>query len=202
MRLRSIGLLSVLALVFASCGGAVPEASGPSEGIQVHGDWTIDVYDEDGTLDQHVEFSNALTSGGSVMATLLGGSPVHGEANEPFVEGWGIAVGAVDGSSPCDSDLSSLFEIVTVGCLIHLTSSEGNLEVTVNGDVLTLEGTVEATQPGIIDFAESVIGLREEISTGGGVNTSYSFSGTSVAPQTVDTGQVIQVIIDFSFTSG
>ena len=47
MRLKLVGLLAVLMMIVASCGGAVPEAAGPSEGIQVHGDWTIDIYNED-----------------------------------------------------------------------------------------------------------------------------------------------------------
>lgn len=36
-------------------------ASGMNTGIRVHGHWTIDVLNHDGTLAKHVEFENALT---------------------------------------------------------------------------------------------------------------------------------------------
>ena len=39
---------------------ASEDAPGPSEGIKVHGSWTIDVLEPDGTLVSHVEFQNAL----------------------------------------------------------------------------------------------------------------------------------------------
>lgn len=42
MRYRLVGLAAVVALILASCGGGAPEAAGPAEGIQVHGEWTID----------------------------------------------------------------------------------------------------------------------------------------------------------------
>ena len=67
MRVRAVGVVALMALVLASCGGATPEAAGPSEGIQVHGDWTIDIYNPDGTLDEHVEISNALGPNGDAQ---------------------------------------------------------------------------------------------------------------------------------------
>lgn len=51
------------------------EASSPAgarqEGIQVHGHWTIDVSDPDGTLVTHREFENDLTLDGRVYLTQL-----------------------------------------------------------------------------------------------------------------------------------
>lgn len=38
-----------------------PAAGIPSEGIQVHGRWTIDVLNPDGALVQHLQFENTLT---------------------------------------------------------------------------------------------------------------------------------------------
>jgi hypothetical protein len=44
------------------------------EGIKVHGHWTIDVRNPDGTLATHNEFENALTPGGAnILATEMGG---------------------------------------------------------------------------------------------------------------------------------
>jgi hypothetical protein len=74
MTLRSVVamlavLISVPALVEAQSQGA----GGPSEGIKVHGHWTIDVRNPDGTLSSHTEFDNALIpgTGGDLLANLL-----------------------------------------------------------------------------------------------------------------------------------
>ena len=46
---------------------------GGVDGIQVHGDWVIEVREPDGTLVSHDEFSNALNDGGAAaIASLLG----------------------------------------------------------------------------------------------------------------------------------
>src|SRR5258708_28345998 len=46
---------------------------GPSDGIKVHGHWTIDVKNPDGSLASHHDFENALTTqGADVLARLLG----------------------------------------------------------------------------------------------------------------------------------
>ncbi|MEA3511148.1 MAG: hypothetical protein U9R51_06910 [Actinomycetota bacterium] len=45
-----------------------------SEGIQVHGHWTIEVRNPDGSLDEHIEFDNALEADGArLLAELLAG---------------------------------------------------------------------------------------------------------------------------------
>lgn len=66
MSSRLIGLLAVIGMVIAACGGGVPEATGdgPAEGIQVHGHWIVDVYNSDGSLDKRHEFDNRLTAPG------------------------------------------------------------------------------------------------------------------------------------------
>src|SRR5438105_1222202 len=47
---------------------AVPQAEGaPAESIQVHGHWTIDVAEPDGSAVSHTEFENALTSQGTAL---------------------------------------------------------------------------------------------------------------------------------------
>ena len=52
-----------LALVATACGGGAngeTAADGPTEGIQVHGDWEVQVVDPDGTVVSSVEFANSL----------------------------------------------------------------------------------------------------------------------------------------------
>jgi hypothetical protein len=50
-----------------------PPAKGQHEGITVHGHWTIEVKNPDGSLVQHVEFENALQAAGvDLLPALLG----------------------------------------------------------------------------------------------------------------------------------
>ena len=55
----------------------VTDGDGTSEGIQVHGDWVIEVSDPDGNLVERREFRNALAvgpgHGGALVANLLKG---------------------------------------------------------------------------------------------------------------------------------
>lgn len=67
-----------------------PAAKGNQEGIKVHGHWTIDVRNPDGTLAQHREFENSLcqnggppascsvTGGAALLAAILGRTAVGG----------------------------------------------------------------------------------------------------------------------------
>jgi hypothetical protein len=48
----------------AAASAAPERAGGPSEGIQVHGHWTIEVRNPDGTLAGRTEFENALSPAG------------------------------------------------------------------------------------------------------------------------------------------
>lgn len=149
MRFRSIALLALLALATASCGGGAPMASGPSEGIQIHGDWTIDVFNEDGSLADHVEFSNGLApSGTRVLAcSLIFPEPFSGgDTTDPdnvFCDGrpvaypgsgltpWILYLGdrdlldpatgeVIPGSSPCATSYQNEGpSLHSTGCAIH-----------------------------------------------------------------------------------
>ncbi len=80
MQTKVFALLSALALVAV---GVWVGASGQpaTEGIEVHGNWTIDIHDPDGTLAASHEFANALTeTGDEVIPWLFFRSPVLGDA--------------------------------------------------------------------------------------------------------------------------
>jgi hypothetical protein len=62
---------------------AAPAAKAPrgtGEGIQIHGQWTIEVHNRDGSVAKHVEFENALdaNSGVFLLAGLLSGNLTPG----------------------------------------------------------------------------------------------------------------------------
>ncbi|MBT99186.1 MAG: hypothetical protein CL902_11240 [Dehalococcoidia bacterium] len=69
-------LLAILALsAFIGCQAkpmVVSESGSESEGIKVHGDWTVEVTNPDGSLAKKIEFSNFITEDGrEVLARLL-----------------------------------------------------------------------------------------------------------------------------------
>lgn len=86
-----------------------PSRGGQHEGIKVHGHWTIEVRDADGTLVTHREFENALTSsGGGELARYLARSSTVGQwnvglvgASVLFIDEPGSAAGAPK-SGYCD----------------------------------------------------------------------------------------------------
>jgi len=89
---------------------AKPGGRGSHDGIKVHGHWTIEVRNPDGTLVSHTEFENALCTtpssnaqtaspyGDSVIANLLSGNYVTG--------GWNIQFGNPTIPSPVNQQLA------------------------------------------------------------------------------------------------
>jgi hypothetical protein len=74
---------------------AKPSRGGRHEGIQVHGHWTIEVRNPDGTVVTHREFENALvaSSGGPFLANFLNS---NGSNVTPFL--WAVSL---DGPPSC-----------------------------------------------------------------------------------------------------
>jgi hypothetical protein len=88
---------------------SAPQAKGQHEGITVHGHWTIEVKNSDGTLDKHVEFENSLagsqgwTLGGQAfLFELLSGNASFVTPSSSAVSGWAINMqGSARGNAPC-----------------------------------------------------------------------------------------------------
>ncbi|MGC2530119.1 MAG: hypothetical protein WA639_20420, partial [Candidatus Acidiferrum sp.] len=94
-----------------------PASRGPSEGIQVHGHWTIEVRNPDGKVVSHTEFENALSPGFSFPLPPNNGSSVQLPGGSAFLsalmtgeavmtpENWAILLegpGGLQGTSaPC-----------------------------------------------------------------------------------------------------
>ncbi len=72
---RGIRLATALMVAFAAAGATVAAQTGGS--IKVHGHWTLDVHNADGSLASHAEFENELTPlGGGLLGILLHGTAV------------------------------------------------------------------------------------------------------------------------------
>jgi hypothetical protein len=94
------GLMAIVSTValLASGTAANAQTGGPGEGIKVHGDWTIEVRNPDGSLVSRHEFKNALVpNGAGGLARLLGNT-----FDEPFE--WTVAFGPASGENFCFVD--------------------------------------------------------------------------------------------------
>src|SRR5688572_24449353 len=95
-RSRTLKALLICALAgsFSGDGSAQTPAGPMQQGTKVHGRWTIDVRQPDGTLVSHREFDNAFT-GKELLAGLL--------RRELVVNKWQIGVGGNGG--PCYAEI-------------------------------------------------------------------------------------------------
>lgn len=194
MRSRTVGLLAVVALLIASCGGGSVEGSGVSDGIGVHGAWTIDIINPDGSLDQHIEFENALLEEGvQALVELLARAQTTGP--------WMISLENASGTPPCPSFL---------GCEIVEPSWNGasdSTDLTVEafaGSVFRMTGSVVATQDGevrsVSTWNDSCVSSIAPADCSGG--TVDIFTSKALDPAdfvSVVTGQTVQVQVDISF---
>jgi hypothetical protein len=162
--------------------------SGPNEGIKVHGHWTIDVKDRDGSVVSHVEFENAFNAPNH-LAALLGR-----QASPGF---WSIALGNNAGptSGPCAGTCY-------IGEPGEPTNSQ-NLKITVAA-TLTLSGSVTATNTTNITAVATELGACDPTHP----PSAPCHSGTGVrvtqtvlsAPINVQAGQDIVVKVEISFS--
>lgn len=196
MKNKLVGVVAVMALVLASGVSGASEAAGPSEGIAVHGAWTIDVYNEDGTLDQHVEFSNALVdSGGAALTSMLA------RQSSPGLWAVVLANGAQD--APCPS----FCRVGEAGWSGFLESNDLTVQVVTGPpDVLRLAGSVTATQDGDVTSVWTSTrpcdsATAPDNCAGGAASVTFT-NKNPVGLVGITIGQIIQVQVDISFTSG
>jgi len=188
---------------------AARPVGGQQEGIKVHGDWTIEVRNSDGTLAQRREFKNALDAqGATTLANVLG--------RQNGVGLWIITLLDLSGrNTPCVGGVSAGSS--TVPCIIIENSVGGsgstdifpNLTVTVpisgpNAGKLVLSGSATASNPqpssiglvftGFIVCPSTTLGSP----CGGGapVLTGHTFQN----PLPIAPGQIIQVTVVISFS--
>ena len=178
------------------------KASG--DGIKVHGRWTIDVRNADGTLASHNEFDNALVTPGAVtLAALL--------SRQTTVREWSLSLqresngpcrrpGGNPGLFPCyivEPSFSIPFDGVGVYfptlALRQIESSPGSG----NFDALEITGDVTAGWDDQIQLVTSTISFSGAIFGVGGMQ----FSGRFLSPSlSVASGQRIYVKVVFSFS--
>jgi hypothetical protein len=198
------GLLAALSLGVpaAAIAAETRAASGPTEGIKVHGRWTIDIKNPDGSLVSHHEFENALDSLGAVrLAELLA------RQKSPGV--WGILLWQVGSGlrPPCPSYFNG-------ACVIGETGSTDpeaqfkTMTISVptsgpNQGKLVLAGSATAEADG--DIAAVITQLGYCAGTVAAAScAAYRDSGFTrkdfQTPLVVNAGQIIQVTVVISFS--
>ncbi len=177
----------------------------PQEGIKVHGHWTIEVKNPDGTLAERREFDNSLTSiGGQTLSRVMGRLDSVGM--------WQIQL---FGHSTAEYAFMNASSNPTPGFIVE-SSYPGNspntfktLTVTVptsetNVDKLVLSGTATAQRDGNIN---SVLTYVSKLSASTPPSSTY-ISGTAVEfthtvlPTAVNliTGQQVMVTVVINFS--
>jgi len=190
VRSRVFGLAAVFALIAVSCGGGSSEGTAAlGDGIGVHGAWTIDVVNADGTVANHVEFDNALLpSGAQAIAELL----------SPFssVSTWRILAGKNDlaaGDSPCG----------VVGASVPCEVNSPQLAIPGDGRLILQGSFVAEIDGGISLVATQVVTCDTADPTNCSVPTDFT-QKTVVDPDTgarvsVNAGQTVDIEVEFSF---
>ena len=180
--------LSSVALTEAQSTDAAKASGGPREGIKVHGHWTIEIKNADGTLVKRHEFENALLPlGAQILARLLARLDLAGP--------WAVRLESPFGTANCryvdhDCALSENRWIDQFG-----TGDNGDLTVSVpNPGQLMLTGFF--TSPNARSFTRVTTEVRIP-SSGASHFTQKDLSST---PISVQAGQIVQVTIVISFS--
>ncbi len=176
-------------------------ASGPQEGIKVHGHWMIEVQNPDGTVASRTEFENAVLGVGKV--TLM-----HVLTRTATVGLWLVQLAGSPqpcaGGTPCVTVEGAYSGALPANWFNNLTVTFGS------GGSVVLSGTATAAQTGTITSVSTWLnscadtvppGALTATCTGQGFILTTQFTSTNLAsPVSVSTGQQIQVTVTLSFS--
>jgi len=194
------------------------QRGGPHEGIKVHGHWTIEVRNPDGTMVTHQEFENSLqASGATVLANVLNSGSVPG--------GWVIVLDGIPTSpwlsQPNGLDLSvnvsdtSALILPSGFSFFHLPLPDSNMffnlisTSTGNGQ-LVLSGSALAAQSGSVSIVSTYLDTCGNVfsptncvnHTGGatGFLLTQFTAVTLSSPVQVSAGQTVAATVTISFS--
>jgi hypothetical protein len=177
-------------------------SGGPREGVKVHGHWTIDVRNPDGTLASHRDFENSLQStGAGVLVGSLSRASVTGL--------WHVFLVVSVAPSPCNStQICAIDEPTEIG-----SPDSRNLAVSAptsgpNAGNVVLAGSVTVAGSGtfiavLTNVDVCAVGV---IPTGCNSSLVLNFGSTVftnailMTPISVVPGQLVQVTVVLSFS--
>jgi hypothetical protein len=202
-KLRAAIVASVVVTSLATM--CMPASAQSSEGIKVHGRWTVDVRNADGSLASHHEFDNALVIGSPVS---IGGNSALAAVLGKFVKNvsaWHIQL---QSNAPLCTE-------GTAACVIneHIgpgTAGLGELSLHVPTHTFFTtfpQGIIELNGMTQINFAAPILrvttGLRfcrDDACTPNSQFSSQFTAHTLESPIPVVVGQVVQVKVVLSFS--
>lgn len=179
---------------------AAGDPSGVGEGIEVHGDWVIEVRNEDGSLAERREFENALNATGSHYLTrLLDRSASMGA--------W--AIGVYGNPGPCGAANPSDYCVIRETAGGALTGIPGthftplSISHVQNPNEFVLQGNFDAPDDGQIQYVQTFgcISLPPNLDPGQCNNVAGAFTSTLLGtPVNVIAGQQVLVTVRISFS--
>jgi hypothetical protein len=177
---RAAAMLAVTLLASGSATSAQEKAMG--DGVKVHGHWTIDVKNADGSLASHRDFENALLLTRQDCLSLL-------LSHQATFLGWGV--GLEDGTN----SIGYFFAEPAVASAFGVTTSPLAVTTTASKQVV-LQGTVQAP----FSMSVSVVETNFIIQLGP-TRLGPRFSGRTLSQAIpVEAGQTVQVSVVFSFS--
>lgn len=186
-------------------GPAPPAAAGPAEGIKVHGRWTIEVTNLDGSLASRHEFDNALIagSGDSLIAGLLGRFFRHAYMWQIVMatSSPGVCATAPPGVNVCPISEHLGAGPAPMGTLtveVPTTATPGAPTIPTGG--VELRAMTQFLAPGSIQSVATLTHLCREASCAA-PDVSLGFTSHVLpAPIPVAADQVVQVRVVFTFS--
>lgn len=201
--MKKLFLLTLLTLVMST---SITQAA--DEGIKVHGHWTFNIYNADGSFDRKVEFENALNPTVGPIPLLLMLS-----RNASMID-WIISVTGPIGGGPCaDANGASFFCVIyetgssTLGdpyrfanMGISLDNSSDPTKLILNGSFTTASGI---TNPQITSVSTNIEYCAPATTSTCPIQNKVGpqfTSKTLSTPVSLTAGQVVQVTVEISFS--
>jgi hypothetical protein len=202
-------IVGIALLGFRASGAAntrwVPERSanqassgGPQENVKVHGDWTIEVRNADGTLATRREFRNRLLDSGKLaLANFV--------TRQNTVGQWVVNItGGVNNPNAivCNTGCQISESTSTLGASHNLTVAQSPSGVVLSGSILPSKGgEINRVIADVIQCPPTATPNAPCFITAGGsaVYANFTFALLNL-PITVADGQIVTVTVVFSFS--
>ena len=188
------GLLAGIAMASLFTGSVAQEPA--AEGIQVHGHWIIEIYDQGELVDRY-QFDNDLTTTGAawLVRALSGETPVVDHAI------------TVVGSTLCGSTFGDVVTLVTAqhtgdtgSCRFQTLSVTTNYDTSspesIDNNTITLAGSFTAGTDGQINAVTTL--LSDTLDSVSAFEDEFTYRALSSAIS-VDAGQQVSVTVVISF---
>ncbi|MBI4333607.1 MAG: hypothetical protein HY673_20275 [Chloroflexi bacterium] len=166
----------------------------PQEGVKVHGRWTIEVMDPNGTVVERTEFNNALTDSGKyTLAWFLGRANGVGQ--------WFVRVETYNIAPPVTMTSYYLREAASSQSGTYQFKT---LTVDGSGPQLTLRGTATAQTNLTVNAVQTFVWapaptVSPSSSSEGGMDREFTWT-VLPAPVAVSAGQQVAVTVVISFS--